>query len=184
MKKILFVVAAMMISATAFAADKAPATTAKPAEKTDKAPAAKTSKDDAVKAVFASIDAAFAKHDAKVFEPLFADDATFIAPMGDAKLIKGKAEIMKAHEAMFANGPMKDATAKHTVENIRWVGKDTAIVDSSVEFTGMHMDMPAGAPMPTFHALAVLTMKGGKWLLQDVRPYAIMPMPAPAPAKM
>ena len=100
MKKILFVVAAVMISATAFAADKAAATTAKPAEKSDKAPAAKASKDDAVKAVFASIDAAFAKHDAKSFEPLFADDATFIAPMGDGKLLKGRDELVKSHEAM------------------------------------------------------------------------------------
>jgi len=44
--------------------------------------------------------------------------------------------------------------------------------------------VPAGAPMPIHHATALLMMKGGKWLLADARPYAIMPMPAAAPAKM
>lgn len=178
MKKILAIAALAMFATPAFAAEKADA------PKTEKKPAATaTSKDDGVKAAVAALDAAIGKHDAKALAALFADDATFIAPMGDAKLVKGKAEIEKAHEAMFA-GAGKDMVTKHTVENIRWISKDHVFVDASVEMTGMHMDMPAGAPAPVMHAVCVMEMKGGKWLITDARPYSVMPMPAPAPAKM
>ena len=167
MKKIL-ALAFVLVSATALAADKAAA--------------AKASPDDAVKAAVAGIDTAIAKHDAKAVADLFADDATFVAPMGDGKVIKGKADVQKAHEGMFATDG-KDMTTKHTVENIRWIGKDHALVDCSVEMTGMHMDMPAGAPMPTFHATVLLVSKGGKWLVSDARPYSIMPMKPASPSK-
>ncbi len=185
MKKILFAVAAILVSAPAFAAD-ATAPAAKPATAAAaKAPAAKG--DDAVKAVFEKIDMAFAKHDVKLFAEVFAEDATFVGPMGDAKVVKGRAEIMKYHEHMMMEPAMKDATAKHTVENVRWLSKTEAFVDASVVFTGMKMDnMPAGAPMPVWHAVALVTSKGGKWMISDVRPYMVMPAPvaAPAPAKM
>ena len=190
MKKILFAVAAILVSAPAFAADTAAPAATPAAAAAAKAPAAKASAakgDDAIKAVFEKIDMAFEKHDVKLFAELFAEDATFVGPMGDAKVVKGRAEIMKYHEHMMMEPAMKDATAKHTVENIRWISKTEAFVDASVVFTGMKMDnMPAGAPMPVWHAVALVTSKGGKWLLTDVRPYMVMPAPvaAPAPAKM
>ena len=72
---------------------------------------------------------------------------------------------------------------KHTVQNIHWINKDNALVDCSVEMSGMKMDnMPAGAMMPAMHATILVTMKGKNWLFSDVRPYSIMPMPA-APSK-
>ncbi|HVO29471.1 MAG TPA: SgcJ/EcaC family oxidoreductase, partial [bacterium] len=161
MKKILAIAALAMLATPAFAADKADA------PKTEKKPAAAAaSKDEGIKTAVAGIDAAIAKHDAKAVADLFADDSTFVSPMGDGKLVKGKAEIEKAHAAMFA-GVGKDMVTKHTVENIRWIGKDHVFVDASVEMTGMHMDMPAGAPAPVMHAVCTMEMKGGKWLLTD-----------------
>jgi uncharacterized protein (TIGR02246 family) len=175
MKKVLFAVVAMLVSAPSFAAEKAAAT--KPVT----APAAAKG-DDAIKAVMVSLDAAITKHDAKALSELFVEDGTFVSPMGDAKLVKGRADIMKAHEGWFAANPA--VSTKHTVENIRWIGKDAAMVDCSAEMTGMKMDMPAGAPMPIFHAVALLQMKNGKWLIADARPYSVMPMAPAAPAKM
>lgn len=160
MKKFLTVVA-MLASVSAFAAEKKMA-----------APAA--SKDAAIKAIFAKVDEGFAKHDAKSFGALFADDATFIGPMGDGKLVKGREEIVKMHEGMMTSPEMKDVTSTHTVENIRWIGKDAALVDATVAFNGMKM--PENAPAPVWHAVVLVQMKKGHWMLEDVRPYAIMPM--------
>ncbi len=184
MKKILFAVVAVCVSSTTFAAEKAKPGTSTTTTTTTTTSTTTSKNDDAIKAVFEKIDSAFAKHDAKVFNELFADDATFVGPMGDAKVLKGRAEVMKYHENMMADPAMKDATVKHTVENIRWISKTEAFVDASAVFTGMKMDMPAGAPMPVWHAVALVTSKGGKWLITDVRPYMVMPAPMPAPAKM
>jgi uncharacterized protein (TIGR02246 family) len=175
MKKILLAVAALLVSTSAFAADTTTSTTTKSTTKTT---AAAPKGDDAIKAVFASVDAAMAKHDATAFVAVYSDDATYIAPMGDGTIIKGKADIQKAHEAMMAN--MKDATLTHTVNNVRWIGKNTAFADVTAVMTGGPAPA-AGAPTPIWHGAMLLQAHGGKWLITDARPYAIMPMPA-APA--
>jgi len=163
--KNVIVAALCLVSISAFATDKA----------------AKVSKDDAIKAFMASFDATMTKHDAKAMAEMMSDDATFVSPMGDGKVMKGKAEIEKAHEAMWA-GNGKEMATKHQVDNIRWIGKDHALVDCTVAITGMKMDGPANAPAPTFHATTLMMEKGGKWWMVDARPYMVMPAPAaPAP---
>lgn len=171
--KVVLALTALLCAAPAFAADK----------KADKAAAG----NEKVQAMLDQLDATFAKHDATAMAAFFADDATLVMPAGDGTLISGKENLVKAHEGMFKSPMFQGVTTKHTVQNVRWIGKDDAFIDASVVFNGMQPPpgMPAGAPAPTGHVVVHAVQKGGKWLFADVRPYMIMPMPpagAPAPA--
>jgi uncharacterized protein (TIGR02246 family) len=152
---------------------------AMPALASDKA-AEKGGKDEAFKALLASVDSALSHHDAKAVGALFAEDGTFVSPVSDGQVVMGRAEVMKVHEAMFA-GPAANLTSKHTLQHATWVGKDTALLDCSVELSGVQMG-PPGAPAPTSHAVVLVQQKGGKWHILAARPYSVMP-PPPAPPK-
>jgi len=142
-------------------------------------PAAPTGPE-AIKQVFVQIDQCVADKDAKCVGELMADDATYSDAMADAKMMKGKAQITKTLEGLMGGAPKgKGPKPTHTVENIRMVGTDHAIVDSTIEFAGTKPDEGADAPQYKLRTLAVVVLKGDKWLVQDLRNYIVGPASAP-----
>jgi uncharacterized protein (TIGR02246 family) len=138
-----------------------------------------------IKQGFAQLDRCLADNDAKCVGELFVEDATFSAPTIGNKIIKGKAQIVKTLDDMFAGAPgMKGAKRTHTVENVRMIGQDHAVVDASVAVTGMKAAEGADAAGPghSYHAVAVMILKGDKWLFEDMRSYAVEVAKKPAEA--
>ena len=78
--------------------------------------------------------AAWNAHDAKRMAGFFLADADLINPFG--RQARGNAAI----EKLFAEeqaGPMAGTTYAGTIENIRYIGKDVAIIDVAGVVTGM-----------------------------------------------
>ena len=137
--------------------------------------------EEAIKHVFVQIDQCLANNDAKCVGELLVEDATYSEAMADAKIIKGRTQITKTLEDLMGGTPnAKGAKPTHTVENIRMVGTDHAIVDSTIQFAGMKPEGEgADAPRHKLRTLAVMVLKGDKWLFQDLRNYIVGPEPTP-----
>jgi len=118
--------------------------------------------------------AAWNKHDPKLIASFFLPDGDLINPHG--RHARGTAEI----EKLFTDeqsGPMAGTTYSGTIENIRYLGKNIAIVDVAGEVTGMKG--PDGAAVPPFkhHVTWIAEKKGGKWMAHGARAFVTMPMP-------
>src|SRR5207253_8033341 len=110
----------LLIAVPVFAG--APATT-KSAEPVKADAASKTSKDDeAIKATFANFDKAFNTHDAKLMTSQFLENGTMVSPHGD--LMKGRGDIQKHCEMLFAAPMFKDMHHEVTVTSITYIRPD------------------------------------------------------------
>jgi uncharacterized protein (TIGR02246 family) len=137
---------------------------------------AAASMEDAIKQVFVQLDRCIANNDAKCVGEFFADDATYSEPSGGAKIIKGKAQIVKKLEAAFGSPNTSGSKVTHTVENVRVIGTDHAIVDSSV--TVVESKPGTSGPLGSYRDVSVMVLKGNKWFCEDVRLYVIDPCPS------
>lgn len=133
--------------------------------------AADPNADAAIKAVVSQLDTCLAAPDAKCVEALFATDATVAGPTDGGKIVSGRAEILKVAQNNPGAQAMKQA---RSVDRIRFIGKDRALVDCTVRVTGSSPD--ASTPQ-TWHTTALVTLTNGKWLFQDVRSYVVDPRP-------
>lgn len=129
-----------------------------------------------IKQTFAQLDRCVANSDAPCIGELMVDDATMVAPEG-GQLIKGRAQVVSNLKQLMSpasggGGPKRT----HSVQNVRMIGEDYAIVDCDVM-------RPGAKPVETFHAVAVMTRKGDKWLLMDLRSYVVDRRPADERAK-
>ena len=165
MKKIL--IAAMLIAGPAFAAENAAAAKA----------------EGAIKTVVAQFDTCIAKKDWNCLGDLLTDDATLVWPMAGAKVIKGKAPITKAIAGVMSGPSMKGGGQKHVIQNVRWIGQEHALVDYSAERADPKAPGSADGGQQTWHATALMALKGGKWLIEDVRTYILEPLRSPAPVQ-
>lgn len=156
MREIL--IAAIMLAAPAFAAEGSNA-------------------EGAIRAVVAKIDTCLASKDTKCLDELFADDATFGGPDDGGKLITGKAAILRSLGEMMKDPGTQDVKQVRTVDRVRLIGTNRALVDSSV--TGVK-EME-GDVRQAWHALMSLRLDGDKWLLEDVRSYVVVTGPPPTP---
>src|SRR5689334_16565375 len=96
--------------------------------------AAENSEDAAIHKRHDEWSAAWNKHDPKLMAAFFVADGDLINPFG--RHAKGTAEI----EKLFTEeqgGPMAGTTYSGQIENIRYLGKNIAIVDVAGEITGM-----------------------------------------------
>ena|SRR5436190_2536671 len=124
--------------------------------------------------------AAWGKHDPKLMAAFFVEDGDLVNPFG--RYAQGTAAI----EKLFTDeqtGPMAGTTYTGTIENIRYLGKNVAIVDVAAEITGMKA--PDGSTAPPFkhHVTWIAEKKGGKWMADGARAFVAVPMPVPSPAK-
>jgi len=121
--------------------------------------------------------AAWNSHDAKRMAAFFAADGDLVNPFG--REARGTAAIEKLFTEEQA-GPMAGTTYSGTVESIRYIGKNVAIIDVAAEITGMKG--PDGAAMPPFkhHVTWIAQKKDGKWMALGARAFALIPPPPPA----
>jgi len=125
--------------------------------------------------------AAWNKHDPKLLAAFFTVDGDLINPWG--RQAKGAAEIEKLFtDEHTGTGFAVGSTYSGTIESIRYLGKNVAIVDVAGE---VHLAKAADGtePPPVKHHLTwVAEKQHGKWMAAACRPCIPAPMPA-APAK-
>ena len=121
--------------------------------------------------------AAWNKHDPKLMAAFFVADGDLINPFGH------RAHGTAAIEKLFADehaGPMAGTTYAGTIENIRYIGKNVAIVDVAGEITGMKGSDGAATPPFKHNVTWIAQKKGGKWMAEGARAFVTMPAPTPA----
>jgi uncharacterized protein (TIGR02246 family) len=130
---------------------------------------------DAIKQVLAEFDRCFSNNDAKCVGEMFIDDATYAAPTGGAKIVKGKAEIVKALGESMAAVKKAGWTLAHTIDNVRTIGEDHAFVDTTVKISGMKVAADNPGARDSYRAVAIMVLQDGTWRCKDLRSYAISP---------
>jgi uncharacterized protein (TIGR02246 family) len=186
MKKLLTMVAALLLfstpllaqdaASTPAAGGAAPADTAAPAPM-KKAKAHMAGGDEAgVQQAFSDFATAWASGDATTISSFFTFDATFINPMGTEG--QGMAGIQKVIAADLA-GPMAGTTQAFSDFGFVWVMNNMALVDCTATVTGMkNPDGSAAGPTP-FHIYSVMVNRNNKgWKARAVRAYAFMQPPS------
>lgn len=119
--------------------------------------------------------AAWNQHDPKLLASFFTEDGDLINPFG--KHASGR----QAIEQLFTqeqSGPMAGTTYHGTIENIRYFGKNNAIVDVVGEIDGFKK--PDGSPAKSFmhHVTWICEKKHGKWMALAARAFVFSPPPA------
>lgn len=139
--------------------------------------------DDGIKEVLATLDRCFAANDAPCVGKLFADDATFVEPQGDAKVIKGRAQILKVLAPSMEAFNKQGGKLTHALENVRMIDDTHAFID--VTITVRSPKGPEGeqaTPGGAFRGVGLMVSDGGKWICQDLRSYVIGHTAQAAPA--
>lgn len=157
MKKIL--VAALVVTACAVVVERVAATQV----------------DDAIKGVLGKLDRCFAANDAPCVGELFAEDATYVAPQGEAKVVKGRAQILQVLAPSMEAFSKQGGKLTHALENVRTIDDAHALVDITI--TVRAPKGPAkeeeGTRSESYRGVALMALQGGKWLCQDLRSYVI-----------
>lgn len=152
MRTVLTCVLFACLCVPAFADDTSPAKDAAP-----------TSLEAAVKQRSKEFDATWAKHDAKAIAEYYTTDGNIVTAEGND--LAGRDGIEQALSDAF-NGGLKDSTLTTTVEKVRLIKPDVAIVDSTAE-----IKLPDSDPQK-LHLVSVLVKKDGKWLNETTRAIA------------
>src|SRR5215469_3313518 len=117
---------------------------------------------------------AFVQKNAEVRASLFAENGTFVTPVGD--FLQGHAVMVKdfGSEAQAVNGNTQAAVSNY---RIRFVKPDIAVADALL--TLRNVNGPDGTVIPVIpvNFFYVATRHGDKWLIEDGRAHF-----APAPA--
>lgn len=118
--------------------------------------------------------AAWNQHDPKLLASFFTEDGDLINPFG--KHASGRQAIEQLFEKE-QSGVMAGTTYHGTIENIRYFGKNNAIVDVVGEIDGLKG--PDGSPAKSFmhHVTWVCEKKHGKWMALAARAFAFIPPP-------
>jgi uncharacterized protein (TIGR02246 family) len=131
--------------------------------------------DDAIKEVLGTLDRCFAANDAACVGGVFADDATYVAPQGEAKVIKGKAQILKVLAPSMEAFNKQGGKLTHALENVRMIDDSHALIDVTITVqapkgAGKEAE---GANRESYRGVALMALQGGKWLCRDLRSYVI-----------
>jgi len=131
--------------------------------------------DDAIKGVLGTLDRCFAANDAACVGGLFAEDATYVEPQGDAKVIKGRAQILKVLGPSMEAFNKQGGKLTHALESVRMIDDAHAFVDVTItvrEPKGSEGQQatPKGG---TFRGVGLMVAEGGKWVCKDLRSYVI-----------
>ena len=117
----------------------------------------------AIRAVMDAFSAAWGRHDAKALVATYMADADFTAPPGT--VLRGSAAIEKGFAADHgASGLFRSSTIKQTIDRIRFLKPDVAVLQGAFETSGAIG--PQGAPLvpsPKGRLLLVFVKDGGQW---------------------
>lgn len=139
--------------------------------------------DDAIKGVLGTLDRCFAANDAPCVGGLFADDATYVEPQGDAKVIKGRAQILKVLAPSMEAFNKRGGKLTHTLEHVRMIDDAHAFIDVTITVRGPKgSEGEEATPRGAFRGVGLMVAEGGKWVCQDLRSYTIGHTAQAAPA--
>ena len=124
----------------------------------------------AIRQVIADWTAAFNRHEMNLdaVASAFSGDFDMVNPAG--AYVKGKPDLREAFKTFLRN-----TRTFETVDRIRLIRPDVALVDGSYEFTGTELK-----PYPKGVQTWVLTKENGRWLITALR-MMIPPEPGGAP---
>ncbi len=114
---------------------------------------------------------AWNKHDPQAMAAFWADDGDLIDPWGKRGSNKGAVQSIFIGEQ---KGRLKDGTIETTIERIRFLTPDIALVDASGKITGLKDSK--GKPLDPFnhHVFWVLKKNDGVWKAAAARPYQLL----------
>jgi uncharacterized protein (TIGR02246 family) len=125
--------------------------------------------------------AAWNKHDPKLMAAFWTADGDLIDPFG--KQAQGPQAIEKFFEGEHTgNGVMVGTTYAGTVDNVRLIDKDAAVVDVTAEVSGMKGADGVVKPPLKHHVTWVAKKTGGKWMAIAARPCIPASPPAVPPS--
>ena len=106
--------------------------------------------------------AAWEKHDAKAIAVFYTEEADLVISSGES--FSGRGAIEQSMQQWF-DGILKDTTFAETIEKVRLIRPDLALVDSDIQIKSPGNDDPAGH----FHLVTLLSKHDGKWLSETTR---------------
>jgi uncharacterized protein (TIGR02246 family) len=120
----------------------------------------------------AAVEAAWNKHDAATLDQSFVEDCDFVNVFGE--WISGRDKLVKTHAALFT-GPFRESYKHFTVEKIRFVRPDVAIV----HVRGRNTDHDGKLLEGDLGTIAVLVMvkDRGKWWIVTGQNTGVRPLP-------
>jgi uncharacterized protein (TIGR02246 family) len=128
----------------------------------------------AVRALGDNFAKAFVEKNAELRASLFAEDGTFVTPVGD--FLQGRAKMVKdfGSEAQAVNGSTQAAFSNYRV---RFIKPDVAVVDAVLTLHSVNGPDGAVIPVIPVNFFYVAARHGDRWLIEDGRAHF-----APAPA--
>jgi uncharacterized protein (TIGR02246 family) len=114
-----------------------------------------------IRARSAEFAAAWQKHDAALIAAFYTVDGDIVT--GNGRVLSGRDGIEQTLRDAFDDS-LKESTFKSTVEKVKLIKPDIAIVDYNAELKGGNADEPR-----KFHMVSVLVKQGDKWLTQTSR---------------
>ena len=128
----------------------------------------------AVRALGDNFAKAFVEKNAELRASLFAEDGTFVTPVGD--FLQGRAKMVKdfGSEAQAVNGSTQAAFSNYRV---RFIKPDVAVVDAVLTLHSVNGPDGTVIPVIPVNLFYVAARHGDRWLIEDGRAHF-----APAPA--
>ena len=128
----------------------------------------------AVRALGDNFAKAFVEKNAELRASLFAEDGTFVTPVGD--FLQGRAKMVKdfGSEAQAVNGSTQAAFSNYRV---RFIKPDVAVVDAVLTLHSVNGPDGTVIPVIPVNFFYVAARHGDRWLIEDGRAHF-----APAPA--
>jgi uncharacterized protein (TIGR02246 family) len=128
----------------------------------------------AVRALGDNFAKAFVEKNAELRASLFAEDGTFVTPVGD--FLQGRAKMVKdfGSEAQAVNGSTQAAFSNYRV---RFIKTDVAVVDAVLTLHSVNGPDGTVIPVIPVNFFYVAARHGDRWLIEDGRAHF-----APAPA--
>ncbi len=130
---------------------------------------ARNSGEATIRKLYASYDETWNKGDAAALAAFWADDADHMEP--DGRTIAGRAALAK-NLAERLDADLKGTHSHQTVESIRFVTADVAVVDASYEVTGARDLAGKGKPPIQGRYVDIWVKRSGKWHITVDRPVA------------
>ena len=128
---------------------------------------ARIGREETIRKLYLSYDAAWNRGAVADLAAFWADDADHMEPNG--RLITGRTALAKELADRFATD-LKGTHSKQTVDAIRFITSDVAVVDASYEVTGAHD--PDGKSLPPIEGryVDIWVKRAGKWHIAADRP--------------
>lgn len=128
-----------------------------------------SSGEEAIRKLYASYDETWNRGDAAALAAFWAEDANHMEP--DGQTVAGRTALAK-RLAERLGADLKGTHSHQTIEAIRFVTADVAVVDASYEVTGAHDLAGKSKPPLTGRYVDIWVKRSGKWKITVDRPVA------------